>query len=297
MPASALVIERAGLHMALAACEHAVSGGGAGVVPCVHAIGLRGLARLAAQGVDALFLCVGECRGCSRAGARRIDEDLQVLNRILRSRQSPPLLSESVAERIWIAWRGERRAEGAVSTERRRFLFNSLSEFARLARVLPKTGEPELPQSASAILERRGTAGLAEWRPQLDAGRCDGCDACMRLCPTQALQHDTTAGVYRVHPDACTGCRLCSDVCGAQAIEPVALGEAAGYEVPLADSRCRACGATFHRSVSAATGASICPVCRKANHWRRLFQVLDQTDGGHAQVVTEPEHAGTGGAW
>jgi Pyruvate/2-oxoacid:ferredoxin oxidoreductase delta subunit len=291
IPVSALVIERAGLRMALAACERAVSGGGAGVLPCVHAMGLRGLARLAAQGVDAIFLCVGDCHGCSRAGARRVEEDLRVLNRILRSRQLPPLLSETVAERIWIGWRGGHRADSAVSTERRRFLFNSVREIARLARVLPETEERELPRPASAMLERRGT-GLAEWRPQLDVGRCDGCDACMRLCPTDALQHETTAGVYRVFPDACTGCRLCSDACSAQAIEPVALGEAAAYEVPLADSRCRACGVAFHLPVSAANGASLCPVCVKANHYRLLFQLLDPADAGLGQP--EPGHAGTG---
>lgn len=294
MPGRALVIERAGLRMALAACERAVSGGGAGVLPCVHAIGLRALARFAAQGVDAIFLCLGDCRGCSRAGARRIEEDLRVLNRILRSRKLPPLLSESLAERVWIGWRGGRRADNAVSTERRRFLFNSVREVARLARVLPETEEPDLPRPASAMLERRGT-GLAEWRPQLDGGRCDGCDACVRLCPTRALQHETTAGVYRVLPDACTGCGLCSDVCGAQAIEPVALGAAAAYDVPLAGSRCRACGVAFHLPVPAATGASLCPVCRKANPYRLLFQVLDQADTCPGRVDPEPEHAGTGG--
>jgi len=293
IPASALVIERARLRMALAACEHAVGGGGAGVLPCVHAIGLRGLARLAAQGVETIFLCVGECQVCSRAGARRIDEDLRTLNRILRSRQLPPLLCESLAARIWLGWRGVPRADEAVSTERRRFLFNGVREVARLARVLPESEEPELPRPASALLERRGL-GLTEWHPQLDAGRCEGCDACVRLCPTQALQHDAGAGVYRVHPDACTGCGLCGDVCGAKAIEPLALGEAGPYEVPLAGSRCRACGVDFHLPVSAATGMSLCPVCRSANHYRLLFQVLDPAEARPGAVFPESKPPPTG---
>jgi ferredoxin len=293
IPASALVMERAGQRTAFAACEQAVGEGGAGVLPCVHAIGVRGLARLVAQGVHAVFICTGDCHGCSRAEARRIDADLRTMNRILRSRHLPPLHCERVAERIWLEWRGVSRAAEGVSTERRRFLFSGLREVARLAHVLPESEQPGLPLPASAGLEGQGI-GLAEWRPQLDAGRCEGCDACARLCPTQSLRHDAGAGAYRVHPDACTGCGLCADVCDLKAIEPLPLGKAAPYEIPLAGSRCRRCGVDFHLPVSAATDTSLCPVCRSANHHRMLFQVLGPADARPGAAFAEPKPAPTG---
>ncbi len=57
----------------------------------------------------------------------------------------------------------------------------------------------------------------SNWLPTIDQHICTGCEACVLLCPTAAL--DQVAGkAWLVRPSACIYCNLCEDICPVDAI-------------------------------------------------------------------------------
>lgn len=69
------------------------------------------------------------------------------------------------------------------------------------------------------------------WYPTLSAGRCDGCEACLRFCPSGVFAPGGEAGVQIVEPFKCrVGCDACVRVCqpGAITFPPKAVLEIYG---------------------------------------------------------------------
>lgn len=115
------------------------------------------------------------------------------------------------------------------------------------------------------------------WVTSLDESRCNGCDACAKLCPTPALQlsQDDEESAYQLDPRHCTGCGICTAVCDLQAITISSWSVSADSTIKLVEKECTACGSTFHlpRNNSQSQSA-YCRICRKHNHNSKLFQVL-----------------------
>jgi Pyruvate/2-oxoacid:ferredoxin oxidoreductase delta subunit len=57
----------------------------------------------------------------------------------------------------------------------------------------------------------------------VDAGSCNGCDACLARCPMEALRDD--AGVASVDLDRCIGCGVCAAACPTEALRLAPKGE------------------------------------------------------------------------
>jgi energy-converting hydrogenase A subunit P len=93
---------------------------------------------------------------------------------------------------------------------------------------------------------------------------CTNCEACIRACPTGALQvretdHDWC---FLFFADRCVGCGLCSEVCQPRVLRPAAMVDATPGAEPvalniMAKQRCRRCDRFF---VSPAP-ADTCAVC------------------------------------
>lgn len=50
----------------------------------------------------------------------------------------------------------------------------------------------------------------------VDADRCDGCEECIKLCPTDVFEFTNKA--YPARPQNCLGCRSCEAVCKSKAV-------------------------------------------------------------------------------
>lgn len=265
--------------VAFAACEHAgVATGRDGMMPCLHALGTADLLQLRRDGAGLIVTSRGDCEGCDRGSARRLDLRLREINRLLASRGLEPLKHRDLDADAWVeAFRRICALSDTRPLDRRAFF--------RSAVKVPKERVEALIQDSihafvppGMLLDDGGADSLFPFVPRIDPGNCVGCDACVRLCPQQAirLHADESDGLQFVsHAERCSGCRICTDVCswGAVRVEPMAPGKE--IRVPLQELRCPACGADFHVPAAAEESRSLCWVCRKANHHGNLYQVLD----------------------
>ena len=55
------------------------------------------------------------------------------------------------------------------------------------------------------------------FNPIVDADKCEGCEECVDVCPTEVYEMEDGKSVV-VEPDECLGCDSCVEVCEAEAI-------------------------------------------------------------------------------
>jgi Pyruvate/2-oxoacid:ferredoxin oxidoreductase delta subunit len=112
--------------------------------------------------------------------------------------------------------------------------------------------------------------------PVIDPIACNGCDACIRICPHQSLVLEQEPVVrYAIDPIPCSGCGMCSDVCEKDAIKVHEMLRPEQYEVVLTDHNCQSCGVAFHHP-RVQESVNLCPICRHRDHQRLLYQVLEE---------------------
>jgi ferredoxin len=163
----------------------------AGIAPCIHALGLRDLARLAAAGCTRLIVATGDCDACPRGGVVRLEGRLADLARILYSRGLPILRVERLPPDRWRAARDAAAPDPGPAIARRAFLRRGLGLAVDRAANAFGLAEAERAgvETVTNLLPETGRSGaIAPVAPRIDPTACTGCDACVRLCPQQAIE-------------------------------------------------------------------------------------------------------------
>lgn len=240
-----------------------------GLVPCIHALGVQDLEAFARQGVTQILAAAGDCNACPAPANLSLDRKLDDFNVIQRSRGAGTIQLEYLPVAAWNeALRALRKKPQMPNPARRRFLGLSTAE-----------ARPSRPPERNAWLSRvRSEDRIYAAVPQIDITRCNGCDACVLLCPHGVLKLAGTTGNlhYLLDPARCTGCGLCRDVCDQDA---VALFRMTGQKqrcVPLQDGRCKTCNAPFHLPRRSGQNEKICRICVKKSNKNLLSQVVKQ---------------------
>jgi ferredoxin len=266
--------------VAVAACEQTELTG-AGVMPCLHALGLHDVLKLYRQGIRGLIISSGTCQDCLRYSQANLEQTVIQINQVLTQRNVPTLVLKTLTPEAWHTQR--QSLELPVSQEplsRRHFLRRGLQsavkEGLKLQGLLSQDKE-HFPPPATLLPASDAPSDLPNV-PQIDANRCDGCDACFNLCPHEVLFLNIDDPQYVIVPEQCTGCALCVDVCQPQAIQIKHWITPQSIRLPLHYTRCRVCGAPFHRPSDNPSEKTLCHICNKVNHYKNLFQVLPNTD-------------------
>jgi Pyruvate/2-oxoacid:ferredoxin oxidoreductase delta subunit len=249
-----------------------------GLMPCLHAIGMSDLLQVRRRGASLLVTCCGDCGNCARGEAKRLEQHLDATNRLLCSRELAPLEHRNLTPEAWINALLRARELAATRALDRRAFFHSAVEIPRKkvdALLEDATGSFVPP---GLLLDGDVKGALFPFVPQFDARRCNGCDACVRLCPQGAVRleaRDTGAGSYRIDAGRCSGCGICADVCEQHAVAVASLAPSEQGWIPLQAGRCPVCGVGFHVPAQGEDQESLCWVCSRTDHHRILYQVLE----------------------
>ena len=273
-----------GRRIAILACERA-GVDGAGVMPCVHAVGLAHLIELYRQGVRTLLYAHGRCDTCDRRGSgQSLPAAIARLQSLLDDRGLAPFKARPYGPAEWCARRavllggGIRNAGAEMS--RRAFLRGAAGEALQRGLQIRGIGLPVRRQETRTLddsLPPNGASALYSAVPVIDEERCEACHACARICPDGALQFDAVQRSYRIHPGACSACGLCESVCEVGAVMLQRWVKAPPEcHLALVEQRCRACGApAWWLAGQEEDPAGLCRICAHAHHHANLYQVLE----------------------
>jgi len=257
---------------ALYACDKTDLDPVEGVIPCVHALGLVQLLTLYRQGCRQLMLCHADCDDCPRGDTTRLETRLSALNQALRQRNQVTFDYYFVSSEQWQSLYAQPAMQAGGQLSRRQF-------FRRSSAQLAEAGLHQSDASGTAIsapgqlLPAPESEGESIWPhvPVMDARACNGCDACIKLCPQQALR--LTEACYQIETALCNGCGVCVDVCDQAALSLHHWQTAAAVtEIPVQQANCRACGAPFHYPAMQES-ADLCRICHTTSHYKALHQV------------------------
>jgi formate hydrogenlyase subunit 6/NADH:ubiquinone oxidoreductase subunit I len=268
----------------LIACEYCTGSlTGEGVIPCLHAVGSGFLLEYYRAGYQQVLSSRGHCETCPRyRGQDLFLQRLTELNSILASRSAFSILHLAVPQTQWSNYR--QRLAPAIAAEavtNRRQFFRQAITFAATRLAESGTGTTEganIQPWASALppVQDKGKA-LYPFVPVLDASTCNGCDACVQLCPHQALTLETgengQATAYVLQAGRCTGCGICEDSCDQHAVSIQTMQVQTQQQLGLITARCKSCGSPFHYPATDNCGRHDCRICTQTNHHRQLFQV------------------------
>ena len=274
-----------GQTIALIACEKTnLSEIGADLIPCVHALGIRQLLALYHAGIKYLLIATPDCKTCPRNPDEGLLQRVEKLNKLLHNRNRRPM---KILQRSFKTWSRLFKTDEVISRgthlSRRNFLRGGRNQLRRQLVISDPLNLPEFRTVPPGQLlpDENSQSLLWPWVPCLEPQRCDGCDACMKLCPTQAIkiskEEDGKGAVYELSPTECSGCNLCTDVCVTGAITVRDYARSGETVIKLVESHCPACGNSFHHPrPNLQSGSFLCPACRSSNHNRNLYQVLTE---------------------
>lgn len=267
--------------LAFLACEHASGPEPEAVMPCVHALGLQDLLALYRDGFRHLVMQEVACERCPRGETRRLSEVLTQVNEMLSSRDLEEMRLRVVPGAKWQSMLSSTEVRGdGPRLGRRGFLRHALGtgieEGLKAAGLRREHSDTHVPPGT--LLPQVSAEDILPFVPLIDPLKCSGCDACMRLCPHDALTLEETdeASRYVLRARECTGCGICTDVCDHEAISVGRMGVQVQTEVALEVATCPSCRVPFHRPLAqSGPGEASCPVCATATRYQDLYQFKD----------------------
>lgn len=242
---------------------------------CVHSLNLSSLLQLQRQDVRLLLFSRGDCGVCE--GARTslsFDGLIENFQHLVEQHQLPRLQVASYTPRGWARRRESLESEAPGKQLSRRGFLRGLAGHSLEATLNTRQHEIESGPCLADVVSPGISSGLFPHVPRIEASRCSGCDACVRVCPHQAIHLHDQPLAYHVEARRCSGCKLCGDVCESNAVAVHAWTHAEGQVVKLSEARCTACGAPFHVPGSNHGAAGRCRICAANPHTRNLYQVL-----------------------
>lgn len=254
------------------------------VVPCLGALDAAMLAYLGKRGIEVKLSGAAHCERCEHGtqGAAALARHVEARDRLEQACAGETWAALDVADdaaapaaRDFRAGRRGlfRRLLGRGVAEAEKAICAPMDVPAIDRAVRPGPWHvPEMRELLAIVCLRAGDAGcrlpanaaLAVAGMRLDGG-CTHCEACIRVCPTGALQirESERDWTFMFFVDRCVGCGVCAEVCQPRVLRADAEVDATPGRIGvaldvLAKQRCSRCDRFFVSPEPLET----CPVCR-----------------------------------
>lgn len=263
-------------------CERAMISDVEGIMPCIHSIGIRDLLMLYQKGTKDIMITHGDCARCDRGNVHRLEHAVIRINRMLEDRNSPPMRQHVLSSNKWLDNLKTAATANGPEIGRRSFLRKALGMAVAEQTTEDKFSADETAWSVppGQILPTTKIGSMVPFVPVIDTNLCNGCDACVRLCPHDALTLDKCnvldAQSYKITAENCSYCGLCIDGCEVGSITIKMWAAQDQMMISLVKARCTACGTDYHMpKASGKDDNNLCRVCGVVNHYKNLYQVMD----------------------
>lgn len=266
--------------IALCACEKNNLPRHQGIISCIHIVTIQDILSLYHKGIRTWKVATADCDNCQRGCAEYLSKKLASINRSLSNVNRIGVTHHRLNIIEW-----QRIREGLIeknagpTLSRRGFLRGVVNAGLQCSTSTIKLfhQSQETFSPPGKLLPNRGASSLWPFQPVIDPSKCNGCDACTRLCPHQAIRlqviEENTS--YKLIPESCSGCGICIDVCEQEAVRVTEWEKQKQLEVRLRRNICSSCGNPFHLPIESAAGTDIqCRICEQTNHHKNLYQVL-----------------------
>ena len=264
--------------IALSACEQSGMAENRGVLPCIHLIGVEDILKLYRQGHLQWATATGNCTECQRGGSTSLFERIRQINNALVEEGLPLIEYQQTDFEQWLHIQSGLDEYNTTSNlSRRAFLRAVVESSVDNATTLSKQNQQatNLFPAPGELMPNRNKSTIWPYVPQINSHRCDGCDACVKICPHNAITliSESDEKFYKIRPEACTECAICQDVCENQAIAILKWARMPQQTLALNTFTCSRCGNPAHTPSD--NHQSICRVCAQVNHQGNLYQVMD----------------------
>ncbi|MEW8505363.1 MAG: 4Fe-4S binding protein [Candidatus Thiodiazotropha sp.] len=267
--------------IALCACEKAGMPQKTGVVPCVHLFGLKDILKLQKLGYSEWFVATGSCSECKRNQGVKLADRVDEVNLALSDTQVQ-LLTIHLLNKVEWQRVSTQLVEGLAASRlsRRGFLRGMLDGGVGSRSVVMELYENDSEDftTPGELMPERDLFSVWPNLPCIDAVHCNGCDACMKLCPHDAIELvDYGESIcYRIAPQACSGCGICMDACDLNAITVKSWSRMETRDVALQRMKCSSCGNLVHVPAESSLPSRIhCRICAQVNHQKNLYQIVE----------------------
>ncbi len=300
--------------VALFACENSSIHKSSDILPCIHSLGIRQLLQIYNSGIEHLLVSTADCQQCLRyKPSDNLFQRLEQVNTLLTERNKSPMKIMQRSAKVWLRlFKTDAVVSRGTQISRRNFLRGGSRQMRKQLLIIDPLNMPEFRSiPPGQLLPPCPEDNLHwPWVPEINEQKCNGCDVCIRLCPTEALQYRTEQPVsespgheqinpikdffseqhfeqplnnipgnsqYIIKPENCTGCGICISACKATAISVFAnaVFNSKG-NILLTEKQCRGCGNTYHiPQNNLLSDNNLCHICQSNNHSNNLFQVLD----------------------
>ncbi len=288
--------------VALFACDKSGIDESSGILPCIHSLGLRQLLQLYNSGIEHLLLATAKCKDCSRQPSESLYKRLEQLNHLLFEHKKSPIIIMQRSNEVWTKiFRTDETVSRGTQVSRRSFMSGGGQQLRKQLLIIDPLNHSEFQTIPPGQLLPNSHTEKAHWpwTPQLDEQQCNGCDACIKLCPTDALsllksdsdssgmyELNPVQSMYKVNPQNCTGCGICTTACESDAISIHSWSLSTSLSIDLVQNDCTACGNAFHspeqhflqqqlQQPNKQSDKILCRICKLHNHSTDLYQVLD----------------------
>ncbi|MEW8028473.1 MAG: 4Fe-4S binding protein [Candidatus Thiodiazotropha sp.] len=265
----------------LCACEKAGITHKKGAIPCIHLVGIKDILKLYRQGYSEWLVATGSCTECKRNRGVKLSERVDRITSALSVKRMAPIDYRRLNGGEWQRISSLLVEDHAASRlSRRGFLRGMIEGGLRPKSAIFNLYESETDDftAPGELIPARGEPSVWPYVPQIDAVQCNGCDACVRLCPHGAIDlNDGSERIYYgMEPQLCSGCGICVDVCNAQAISVNEWSRLEHRDVTLESMKCSCCGNQVHvPAESRVRSQRLCRICAQVNHHKNLYQVVE----------------------